>query len=50
MVVGVRRMGGGGGGGGGWRVVQVVLLIYDFLTFPTQRGLQRGCNWVFLKQ
>lgn len=27
---------GKGGGGEGWRVAEVVLLIYDFLTFPNR--------------
>lgn len=40
---GGRRWGVEGDGGRGWRVAQVVLLIYDFLTFPTQGGLQSGC-------
>lgn len=31
---------GGGGTGGGWRVAEVVLLIYDFLTFPNWEGFR----------
>lgn len=31
---------GGGGTGGGWRVAEVVLLIYDFLTFPNREGFR----------
>lgn len=35
-------MAGDGGGvrGVGWRVAEVVLLIYDFLTFPNREGFR----------
>lgn len=52
MVVGGEGQWGparGAARGRGWRVAQVVLLIYGFLTFPTQGGLQSGCNSGFLK-
>lgn len=31
---------GGRRTGGGWRVAEVVLLIYDFLTFPNWEGFR----------